>query len=40
MVAVIAILTFWLLLVTLFGAAITRMKDGASRTRRWDLGDD
>jgi hypothetical protein len=38
-VKVIAILTFWLVLVMLFGAAITRVKGGESRTRKWDVGD-
>jgi hypothetical protein len=39
-VAIIAILTFWLVLIMLFGAAITRVKGGENRTRRWDVGDD
>jgi len=37
---IIAILSFWLLLVMLFGAAITRVKGGVSRTGKSDAGDD
>jgi len=39
-VTVIAILAFWVVLVVLFGAVITRVKSGARRARSWDTGDE
>jgi hypothetical protein len=39
-VTVMAILTFWVVLVMLFGTVINRVKSGARRTRRWDVGDE
>jgi len=39
-VTVIAILAFWVVLVVLFGAVITRVKSGARRAQSWDTGDE